>query len=286
MNYELFALVAAIGWAGNAVLVRMGARYSGVSPAVLLSFLVACCFFWAISWWYFPAGFLRSPASLYFVLGGLIQPAVVRFLHYTGIARLGVSRAEPLRSITPLFASFIAMLFLRERPGLVVYSAIILSIAGVSLISYRREGEAHWRTFDLIFPLAGAVLAAVSQNIRKAGLLILPAPLVAAAITTTTSLVVFLFTMSASGNVRALKIRRPSLPFYGAATVVALLAQICGFTALSHGEVSVVVTLTSTSPLFTVAFSGIFLRDIEKVNLQVVVGTLFLVGAIVLILNR
>lgn len=286
MQPELFALTASIGWAANGILVRKGARYGEVTSAVLLSFICTVCFLWGISWWTFPEGFSSSPALFYFLLSGLIQPALVRTLHYMGIARLGASRAEPLRSVAPLFATLIAFIVLNERPGVIVYTAIFLTITGMALLSYRREGEAKWKRSDLLFPLAAAFLAAISQNIRKAGLLILPNPYVAAAVTTTTSLVVFLSTLSLSGQSRSFQMSRSSFPFYGAAALVATAAQLLSFVALSRAEVSVVVTLTSTSPLFTVVLSGFFLRDLEKITAKVVIGAFLLVAGILLITNR
>jgi drug/metabolite transporter (DMT)-like permease len=283
---DILALLAAIGWAINGILVRKGSRYSSVTSAVFLSLLATVSFLWSIGRWYFPAGFTHSPALLYFVLGGVIQPAFVRFLNYTGISRLGVSRSQSIRAVTPLFASIIALVVLHERPGTKVYLAILLTVIGIALVSYRREGESDWRGFDLLFPLSAAVLGAFSQNLRKAGLLILHNPLVAAAITTSTSLAAFALVMWISGNIRSLCPSRRSLPFYGTAALISMTSQILSFAALSQGDVSVIVTLTSTSPLFTVAFSSIFLRDQEKVDLMVVTGVLNMVVAILIILNR
>ena len=286
MQPDILALMAAIGWAINGILVRKGSKHSTVASAVFLSLLATVGSLWSVSSWYFPSGFIRSPATFYFVLGGLIQPAFVRWLNYTGISRLGASRAQSIRAVTPLFASVIALIVLHERPGIRVYIAILLTVTGIALVSYRREGESDWKTFDLILPLSAAALAAVSQNLRKAGLLILHNPLVAAAVTTSTSLVVFVLVMGLSGNIRSLCPSRKSLPFYGAAALTSTVSQILSFAALSQGDVSVIVTLTSTSPLFTVALSGIFLKDQEKVDRMIVAGTVSLVAAIVIILHR
>lgn len=286
MQADILALLAALGWAINGILVRKGSQHSAVASAVLLSLSTTVCTLWSVSWWYFPSGFLRSPAIFYFVLGGLFQPAFARFLNYMGISRLGAARAQALRAITPLFAALIALIALHERPSAIVYVAILLTVTGVALLSYRREGESGWNTVDLFFPLIAALLAAVSQNLRKAGLLILHNPLVGAAVTTSTSLVVFLLVMWISRNLRTLKPSRRSLPFYGAAAVVSMTSQILSFAALSKGEVSVIVTLTSTSPLFTVALSSIFLKDLEKVDSMIVTGVVTLVVAIAIILNR
>ena len=286
MQPEFLALMAAIGWAINGILVRKGSRHSAIGSAVFLSLLTTVGLLWSIGWWYFPLGFLRSPAIFYFVLGGLIQPAFVRFLNYTGISRLGASRAQALRAATPLFASVIALIALHERPGIEVYIAIFLTVTGIGLVSYRREGESDWKIFDLFFPLSAAILAAFSQNLRKAGLLILHDPLVATAVTTSTSLAVFVLVMCISGNICSVTPSRKSLPFYGAAALISTTSQILSFTALSQGDVSVIVTLTSTSPLFTVALSRFFLRGQETVDVRTAIGALSLVAAIVAIVNR
>jgi drug/metabolite transporter (DMT)-like permease len=283
---DTLALMAAIGWAINGILVRKGSKHSTVASAVFLSLLATVGSLWSVGSRYFLSGFIRSPATFYFVFGGLIQPAFVRWLNYTGISRLGASRAQSIRAVTPLFASVIALIVLHERPEIRVYIAILLTVTGIALVSYRREGESDWKTFDLILPLSAAVLAAVSQNLRKAGLLVLNNPLIAAAVTTSTSLVVFVFVMGLFGNIRSLCPSRKSLPFYGAAALISTASQILSFAALSEGDVSVIVTLTSTSPLFTVALSTIFLKDQEKVDRMIVTGTLSLVAAIVIILHR
>jgi uncharacterized membrane protein len=145
---DILALTAAVGWAISGILVRKGSKHSAVASAVLLSLLATACSLWSVGWWYFPLGFLHSPAIFYFVLGGLIQPAFVRFLNYTGISRLGASRAQALRAATPLFASVIALIALHERPGIEVYIAIFLTVTGIGLVSYRREGESDWKIFD------------------------------------------------------------------------------------------------------------------------------------------
>jgi uncharacterized membrane protein len=286
MSAEYFALMASIGWATEAILVRKGGQYAPVSTAVLMSFSLTLVVLWSVNWSYGSLDLLYSPASLYFIVGGFIQPGLVRILHYTGIVRLGASRAGPVRGVTPLFAMAIAFLFLAERPGFSVYAGAVLSVAGLWLISYRRAGEKRWKTFDLIFPMGAAFLAALSQNIRKTGLLILPDPFVAAAVTTTAALVAFLLSLASTRRLGSLRINKKSLPFYGTAAVVSTLAQLFAFIALNRGQVSVVVPLINTSSLFIVIFSAFFLKDLEKINALVVTGALLMVTGIALITYR
>ncbi len=100
------------------------------------------------------------------------------------------------------------------------------------------------------------------------------------------SAVASVFMVWVSGNMRLLYPSRSSLPFYGCAALISTTAQVPSFAALTQGDVSVVVTLTSTSPLFTVVLSKIFLRGQEKVDLMVILGVVTLVAAILIILNR
>ncbi len=286
MAAEFIALLAALGWASEAILVRRGARFANISLAVLMSFVCTSLLIWIIVWWFFPLSLLYSPAILYFVLSGLIQPAIVRFLHYTGIVRLGASRAGPVRGISPLFAILIAFFFLAERPGLFVYAGALLCVAGLWLISYRREGEANWRAIDLLFPLGAAFLSGISQNIRKTGLLILPNPFIAAGVTTTTSLVVFSLSLMVTRQLGSIRINRKCLPFYGTAALITAVAQIFTFAALNLGQVSVIVPLVNTNPLFIVLLSAVFLKDLEKVTGLVVTGATLIVSGIVLITYR
>lgn len=283
---EALALLASLFWAGDAILVRQGSRYSNAASAALLSFLAATVVLWTLNWSRLSLDVVFSPASFYFALSGLIQPVLVRLLYYTGIVRLGVSRAGPVRGTSPLFAMTIAFFFLDERLGLTAYIGVVLTVLGVWMISYRREGEADWRPFDLVFPLGAAFLAAVSQNIRKKGLLILPDPLIAVTVNVSTSVIVFILSLLLSGRLRSIRINRQCLPFYGSAALVSVAAQMITFTALSRGQVSVVVTLVNTTPLFIVLFTAVFLRELEKINRMVAIGVVVLMAGVALIANR
>ncbi len=130
------------------------------------------------------------------------------------------------------------------------------------------------------------MVAAVSQNLRKGGLLILPDPFLGAAISTLTSLVLYFVFLLASGRMSLIRFQRESLPFFGSAAFVSALAQVLNFVALSRGEVSALVPLFNTTPLFTVLFSSLFLREVEKVTSQIVLGAVLMVAGVVIIASR
>lgn len=203
-----------------------------------------------------------------------------------GIIRLGVSRAGPLRGTAPLFTLALAFFVLSERPGLLVYTGAFLTVVGTWLVSYRREGEAKWRTIDILFPLGAALLASVSQNIRKMGLLTTDEPLVASMISSATSFLCLLASLTVSGKLSSLKIRGGSLPYYGGAAVFALVGQVFTFHALHSGQVSVVSPIINTTPLFIILFTAMFLRGEEKITKLVVIGSILLVAGIAVITGR
>src|SRR5438445_400945 len=55
---------------------------------------------------------------------------------------------------------------------------------------------------------------------------------------------------------------------------------------IGQGDLSVIIPLLNTTPLFTVLFSGLFLRSLETLSPRIVVGASLMVGGVVLITLR
>ncbi len=286
MRAEFLALLSSIGWAADSILVRKGARSSNIFGAAFLSYLVSTFCLWSYIALFSPLHLLWSPATIYFVLSGLLQPLLARILYYVGIQRLGVSRAGPLRGTGPLFAVIVAVIFLNERPNSFVYGGTILTVAGAWLILMRMREEGEWRPFDAVFPLGAALIAAVSQSLRRTGLLMLGNPFVGAAITNSTSLIIYLLSLLVLGKIHLIRLQRSSLPYFGSAAFISAGASALVFVALSRGEVSVMVPLFNTTPFFSVLFATIFLRDLERVTSRVVFGAAMLVAGVIFIANH
>jgi uncharacterized membrane protein len=285
MRSEYWAIISAAAWAVDSILVRKGTQFSNPSTAALISFAVNAAALVPYIFLQYPWEKIFQPANIFFVMSGIIQPAIVRVLFYVGIVRLGVSRAGPMRGTSPFFSVAIAFFLFHERPELIVYLGGLLTIAGTWAVSYQRPGESKWRAVDLLFPLSAAMLASVSQNIRKAGLNSTAEPIIASTITTATSLVCLLGSVVFSGK-RSIQINRKCLPHYGGAALFALVGQLCTFIALNSGQISVVAPLINTTPLFVIGLSWLFLRGEEKINRNVVIGVILLVGGIALITGR
>jgi len=53
--------------------------------------------------------------------------------------------------------------------------------------------------------------------------------------------------------------------------------------ALDLGKVTVVIPISSTGPLFALTLSAIFLRDVERVTLKIVLGAGLIIAGVLLI---
>lgn len=287
MAAELIAIVSAMGWAVDAILVRRGSERGNVLSAAFLSYLVTAACLWFYLALSFSLSILASKACIYFMLSGTLQPLLARILFYMGLERLGVARTTPLRGTGPLFSVLIAVLFLHERPALSVYFGAVFIVAAGWLVLYRKHtSTSDWRLIHALFPIGAAFFAGVSQNLRRAGLLILPNPALAAAVTTSTSLALFTVYLSSTSRARIMVPNPTALPYFVPAAFISAFSQLLVFVSLSLGEVSVVIPLLNTTPLFSVFFSALFLRDLERVTVNIVIGVFLMMAGAILIASR
>jgi drug/metabolite transporter (DMT)-like permease len=286
MLAEVVAIFSAMGWAGDSVLVRLGLRKSNIFAAMLISYGVSVTCLWTYLLITTPLDFVWSPALPYFLVSGCLQPLFARALYYKALTRMGVSRAGPLRGAEPLFAAAIGVIVLHEQPTLPVYAGTVLIVASVWAISSGRTGHAGWRLVDALFPLSAGLVSAISQSLRKQGLKTLPDPFVAAATVTSVTLVLFMIFLLATKRTEQLRLERESFLFFFAAALIAVSAQVLNFTALGRADVSVIIPLLNTTPLFTVFFSALFLRSMETITPRILFGAVLMVAGIVIITGR
>ena len=162
----------------------------------------------------------------------------------------------------------------------------VLIVASLWLISGKQEHDRPWRYIDALLPIGAALISAISQTLRKQALQIIPDPFVAVAMVTTVSLLLLLGFVFATGRTQQLRMHRSSFHFFFGAALVATTAQVANFIALGRGQMSVIIPLLNTTPLFTVFFSALFLRKVETVNLRIIGGAILMVGGVVLITSR
>jgi len=283
---EIIAIFSAVGWAGDSILVRFGLRKSSVFAAMLMSFAVSTTCMWTYLIVTTSLEFLKSPAMIYYVISGCMQPLFARALYYEGITRIGVARAGPMRGVEPLFAAVAAVAFLNEEPGIPVFLGSTLIVGSLWLISGKQEGETKWRLIDAAFPIGAAFISTISQTLRKQALKIIPDPFIGVAMVTTVSLILLLAFVFATKRTDQLRMERSGVGFFLGAALIATLAQVANFIALGRGHLSAIIPLLNTTPLFTVLFSALFLRKIETINVRIVLGAALMVAGVVMITSR
>lgn len=152
-------------------------------------------------------------------------------------------------------------------------------------MSYRR-GSRAWRRRDLIHPLIAALLFAASTNIRKVGLQTSELPILGAAVTSSISLIIlysaFFLSRGHHGNV--LMLNRVALRYFVVSNITSSIAFLLYFFSLSQGLLVRVQPIAATNPLFALLFSHLFLKDVEKVNFQIVMGAALIFMGIIFVL--
>jgi uncharacterized membrane protein len=154
------------------------------------------------------------------------------------------------------------------------------------LISGRQEGQKNWRLIDAALPIAAAMISTISQTLRKQALKIIPDPLIATAVVTTVSLTLLVGFVVTTRRTDQFRMNGKGFLFFLGAAGLAVMAQISNFVALGRGDMSVIIPLLNTTPLFNVLLSAVFLRKLETINLRIVAGAVLMVGGVVLITSR
>src|SRR5712692_5888028 len=279
MPAEFFALANAFLFALHNLFAKKALRYSNPATGVISSLLINIIFLWGMSFLFVPLSSLTSASILIFVVVGFFQPGLTRLLTYKGIDALGVAITDPIRATTPLFSAMMAIIFLDEKITLPIVAATLMIIAGITLLSWRSGSMKGLNSVYLWYPLGASALAGCSQVVRKFGLAAIPHPFLAAAVTATSSFVVSVATLwYVEKNQEALKLNRQCFWYFLAAGVTISLVMVCIYYALDLGNVSVVIPISSTAPFFSLIFTAIFLRDVERVTLKIVLAAAMIVG--------
>ena len=90
----------------------------------------------------------------------------VMFFSFISLAYLSVGLATALSYLAPILSIVAAMLFLRERPGVVIFAGVALGFAGILLMLYPSLVGAEVRDGTLIGVAAGVAMAATNALSR------------------------------------------------------------------------------------------------------------------------
>ncbi len=92
-------------------------------------------------------------------------------LHFFTISKLPLGLAVMLNFTAPVFAAVIAVIFLKERPGLFLWAMILVSFAGVILLTFPSSANLHaggHKTLFIVLGLLSGLAAAVAYTSIRA----------------------------------------------------------------------------------------------------------------------
>jgi drug/metabolite transporter, DME family len=228
-----------------------------------------------------PAEPVRLRGVLYFVLAGLVGTTAGRLLRFMSIDRVGAAVAAALINLHPFISAGLAILLLGETVAPRIVLGTVVIVAGTILLSTSGRVQG-FRPAQLVFPFLSALAFGAVAILRKLGLGS-AGPLIGFAVNVTTALVAMTTFVMATGHWRRARCGARSLGYLVAAGVAENAGVLLGVVALSVGTVTVVAPLVGTMPLFVLALSALFLRNVERLSARLLVGTLLIVAGVYLI---
>lgn len=280
---EAFALACGLFTAINLILLKKGMAHGNPVTAIVVSLAINVVTFWGFVFMALPVDEILRPELLLFVLVGLIQPGGTRFLAYVSVEKVGVAVTAPLRATTPLFSSLLAIAVLGEELTPAVAAGTALVVCGVALLSMREEKTGAWRNVLVALPLLSAFVAGSTQVIRKIGLARIALPILGAAVTTGTSFVAVALSLLVSRKWSMVRFNRASLGYFVLAGCAVTLGVASVYMSLYLSDVVIVAPLASLSPLYSLALSALFLREVEVITVRRVAAAVLIVLGVVLI---
>lgn len=280
---EAFALACGLFTAVNLILLKKGMAHGNPVTAIVVSLAINVVTFWSFVFVALPVDEILRPELLLFVLVGLIQPGGTRFLAYVSVEKVGVAVTAPLRATTPLFSSLLAIAVLGEQLTPAVAAGTALVVCGVALLSMREEKTGAWRNVFVALPLLSAFVAGSTQVIRKIGLARIALPILGAAVTTGTSFVAVALSLLVSRKWSMVRFDRASLGYFVLAGCAVTLGVASVYMSLYLSDVVIVAPLASLSPLYSLALSALFLREVEVITVRRVAAAVLIVLGVVLI---
>ena len=282
---EYYAFQAALCFSIAHIFVRRGLVGSNALTGSVISLGTSAVIFWSLASFFLPLSLLQTPAVFFFMAAGFFAPAIGQTLGYIGMERIGVARSSPIVNTSPIFSSVFAVLLLGEVWVAQNMTGTLLVILGVIILSLRSPAQAGWQKKDIIYPVLGALAFGISTTLRKTGLMLVPMPLLGAAVTVGTAFFVLLGIIQFRGGRSVLKFNRRSNAWLFGGAVFNSGAILSFFSALSVGKIVRVEPLVACNPLLTIVWAAIFLKQIETLSPRVVFGALVTVAGTVLVVS-
>ncbi|MCS6769127.1 MAG: DMT family transporter [Candidatus Caldarchaeum sp.] len=270
------ALGAALFFSLSRILVRLGLREGYVNQAHYTSVLLNNIFLWpAAAIYTYMCGQTPSVMSLaVFLAAGIFATGLGRLLTFTTLRTMTATESTPFVSVSPLFASIIAVALLGETATPRIIVGTVLVVGGLLGVSNLKE---HVFRLSILTGLMASFFYSLGEALRKYGTTLTPNPPAGAALGALAALAFLPFYRSNASN----HITRNKFFFMSGISTSAALLLV--FVAYALTPLVIAVPLINTSPLFTIVLSLLIARKTENFKLQVIAGCLTVMLGILLI---
>ena len=276
--YAVLALLSAFFSASATIMIRQGLQASNPHTGFWINLVVGVAGLWLAVFILTPGDVFAVRALPYFIAAGLLGTLGGRFTRFMAIDKVGAAVAAPILNLNPFISAGLAILLLGERVTPPILIGTLVIVVGTALLSMSGR-QVGFQTRHLIYPFTAAACFGSVAIIRKLGLS-QTGPVFGAAVNMTTALVVFTLFLVASGNRQVMRCEGRSLWYFIGAGVAENTGVCLTIVALSMGEVSLVVPLAGTAPLFVLPMTWLFLRHVEKLTWRIVVGSILIVAGV------
>lgn len=278
---QVMALSSALCAAVAAALIQRGLRDSNFYAGFWINIVVGMIGLWSATLLLVPFAEYSWRAIPYFVFSGLVGTTGGRFFRVVSIQKVGASVASAINNLAPLISSGLAILVLGEHVTLPILAGTLVIVVGTVLLSLSgRHGG--FRARHLVYPFVSASCFGMVAIARKMGLGH-AGPLFGSAMNITAAMIASSAFVIALGNRGALRCNRRSLLYFIGGGIAENSGVFLLLMALGFGDVSVVIPLAGTAPLFVLLLAYLFPSAADGLRWRVVVGAVLIVLGVVLL---
>lgn len=245
----------------------------------------------------------NAQAFWMFLGAGVFATYFGRWFFYEAVIRFGPAKASIFQVSSPLFTALMAWLFLGERLGAVVVSGILLTIAGLMLVSYK-PGFFSKKALSpvkadvapagflpqsmLVLGLGSSLAYAVGNFFRGSGVRLWDEPVLGGFLGAACGLLLHLaFTPDKMQLLERFKTAsRSGVWLYAALGVCTISGQILGIAAMRYIPLSIATLLTLCTPILVFPLSYLLFKNQDDLTPTVLAGSgLALLGIFIIVMR-
>lgn len=295
MNFLLLAILGAFSFAISSIMLRKAVltvedSTIGVPVAIWLS-VVLLFFFLAARGGLGDIGAFSWQGYALLGAAGIIHFVAGRSLNFELTQVVGVNISNVLNRLSPIVAVILGLTILGENLTWQSATGVALIISGLIVISLNPQMLHGRRKFYSNIPrrayllgLGVGVAFGVSPVMIKIGLGNSGSPVAGVFISyAAAAIAVSTFFVKDAKRVSLATMSKGAWTFFCLTGLFTLLAQLFRYVALDSGPVSLVATVFSISPIFTLLLAFFFIRKVEVFSTNVIIGIIIVLAGTLLI---